>query len=312
MQYGWKWGALAFALAVAACSQAPQQVAEGVQAVQEAPQLPQPVLDDLDADSLRSRAEQALREQRIHSPAGDCAVDYYLALRERSPDAVGVASALTELQPYVLIAAEQALSRNELQEANRLLALLAHMDADAPALPRLREDLRLAQAKADREEGAREAAASLARVAPAAPVAPVAPTAPPRPQPVQTPPPSPPPTAPIVAAAEPPPAVAPKIDAPKVPASPPAPRALPKLIADAAPRYPLSARNRRIEGRVQVAFTIQPDGTVADARAVSAQPQGVFEEAALAAASRWRFEATGQRVGTVRTVMFNLPPDKNG
>jgi hypothetical protein len=28
--------------------------------------------------------------------------------------------------------------------------------------------------------------------------------------------------------------------------------------------------------------------------------------------TRWRFEATGQRVGTVRTVMFNLPPDKNG
>lgn len=309
MQYGWKWGVLAFALAIAGCGQAPQQADAGAQVVQEAPQLPQPVLDDLDADSLRSRAEQALRDQRIHSPAGDCAVDYYLALRERSPEAVGVASALTELQPYVLIAAEQALARNELQETNRLLALLARMDGDAPALPRLREDLRLAQARADREEGAREAAASLARVAPPAPVVP---PAPPRAQPVQTSPPSPPPTAPVVAAAEPPPAPAPRIDAPKVPAPPPAPRALPKLIADAAPRYPLSARNRRIEGRVQVAFTIQPDGTVADARAVSAQPQGVFEEAALAAASRWRFEATGQRVGTVRTVMFNLPPDKNG
>lgn len=307
MQYGWKWGALAFVLAIAGCSQAPQQVAAGAQAVQETPQLPRPVLDDLDADSLRTRAEQALREQRIHAPAGDCAVDYYLALRERSPEAVGVAGALTELQPYVLIAAEQALSRNELQETNRLLALLARMDADAPALPRLREDLRLAQARADREEGAREAAASLARTAP--PAAATAPS-PARTQSVQPPPAAPTPT-PVVAAAE-PPAPAPKIEAPKVQAPPPAPRALPKLIADAAPRYPLSARNRRIEGRVQVAFTIQPDGTVADARAVSAQPQGVFEEAALAAASRWRFEATGQRVGTVRTVMFNLPPDKNG
>lgn len=308
MQYGWKWGALAFALAIAGCSQAPQQVDAGAQAVQETPQLPRPVLDDLDADSLRTRAEQALREQRIHAPAGDCAVDYYLALRERSPEAVGVAGALTELQPYVLIAAEQALSRNELQETNRLLALLARMDADAPALPRLREDLRLAQARADREEGAREAAASLARTAPPAPATAPAPA---RTQAVQTPP-APPAPAPVVAAAEPSPAPAPKIEAPKVQAPPPAPRALPKLIADAAPRYPLSARNRRIEGRVQVAFTIQPDGTVADARAVSAQPQGVFEEAALAAASRWRFEATGQRVGTVRTVMFNLPPDKNG
>lgn len=308
MQYGWKLGALAFALAIAGCGQAPQQADAGAQVVQEAPQLPQPVLDDLDADSLRSRAGQALRDQRIHSPAGDCAVDYYLALRERSPEAVGVASALTELQPYVLIAAEQALARNELQETNRLLALLARMDGDAPALPRLREDLRLAQARADREEGAREAAASLARVAPPAPVVP---PAPPRAQPVQTPPPSPPSSAPLVATAE-PPAPTPGSEVPKVQAPPPAPRALPKLLADAAPRYPLSARNRRIEGRVQVAFTIQPDGTVADARAVSAQPQGVFEEAALAAASRWRFEATGQRVGTVRTVMFNLPPDKNG
>ncbi|HZX75723.1 energy transducer TonB [Lysobacter sp.] len=308
MQYGWKWGALAFALAIAGCSQAPQQVDAGAQAVQETPQLPRPVLDDLDADSLRTRAEQALREQRIHSPAGDCAVDYYLALRERSPEAAGVASALTELQPYVLIAAEQALSRNELQETNRLLALLARMDAGAPALPRLREGLRLAQALADREEGAREAAASLARTVPPTPATAPSPA---RTQSVQTPPAAPTPV-PVVAAAEPPPAPAPKIEAPKVQAPPPAPRALPKLIADAAPRYPLSARNRRIEGRVQVAFTIQPDGTVADARAVSAQPQGVFEEAALAAASRWRFEATGQRLGTVRTVMFNLPPEKNG
>ncbi|NUO77143.1 MAG: energy transducer TonB [Lysobacter sp.] len=82
---------------------------------------------------------------------------------------------------------------------------------------------------------------------------------------------------------------------------------MPRLISDSAPRYPLSALNRRIEGSVQIAFVIQPDGSVTAVRLLSSTPPGVFDEAALAAVSRWRFEAGGERVPTSRTLSFRLP-----
>jgi periplasmic protein TonB len=277
---------------------------------QVADELPAPVLEQMDAQPLRARAEAAMRAQRVHTPAGDNAVEYYLALRERDADP-GVASALAELQPYVLIATEQALASADRDEARRLIDLLARMDAHAPALPRLREDLRVAQERADREEGARIAETTRAlppSVSPAQqPPAPVASRT------VASDAPLPAPAAPTVELAQAPQAIASRPAEPSAPArAEPTPQALPRLLRDAAPRYPLSARNRRIEGSVQVAFTIQTDGSVTDVRTVSAQPEGLFEQAALAAASRWQFEATSHRVSTTRTLTFRLPAEPNG
>lgn len=303
-------GAGLLMLALAGCEDARAPVAQEASAAgSEA--LPAPVLEQMEAQPLRARAEAALRDQRLHTPAGDNAVEYYLALRERDSDP-GVAAALGELQPYVLIATEQALAQQQLDEARRLVGLLARMDTHAPALPRLRESLRMAQERADREEGARIADAAKpaqttpVQVTPAAPQTPARTSSPgapvtPTPAPVAT-------IAPPPATPEP---VAPKEAALPVARTEPVATALPRLLRDAAPRYPLAARNRRIEGSVQVAFTIQPDGRVTDARAVSAQPQGLFEQAALAAAARWQFEATSRRVTTTRTVTFRLPPDPN-
>jgi len=281
---------------------------EAAAPVQAEAALPAPVLEQLAVQPLRARAEAALREQRLHTPAGDNAVEYYLALREREADA-GVAAALAELQPYVLIATEQALAQQQLDEARRLVGLLARMDTHAPALPRLRESLRVAQERADRDEGARIAEA-------ARPVAPsISPTPSPLPSiargaPPSAPLPPSPPVASVATAPAPEPAAANEAAPPTpIARSEPAPPALPRLLRDAAPRYPLAARNRRIEGRVQVAFTIQPDGSVTDVRTVSAQPEGLFEQAALAAAARWQFEPTSRRVSTTRTLTFQLPPD---
>jgi len=303
-------GAGLLMLALAGCEGARAPATQEASAGSEA--LPAPVLEQMETQPLRARAEAALRDQRLHTPVGDNAVEYYLALRERESDP-GVAAALGELQPYVLIATEQALAQQQLDEARRLLGLLARMDTHAPALPRLRESLRVAQERADREEGAR--IADVTKPALATPVQ-VTPTAPPTPArtnlPVATATPAP------VATIATPPLATPEPVTPKEVALPapvartePAPTALPRLLRDAAPRYPLAARNRRIEGSVQVAFTIQPDGRVTDARAVSAQPEGLFEQAALAAAARWQFEATSRRVSTTRTVTFRLPPDPN-
>lgn len=55
------------------------------------------------------------------------------------------------------------------------------------------------------------------------------------------------------------------------------------------PDYPPQARQRRIEGYVDVEFTIGPAGTVEDARVIGALPPSVFEDAALRAVRRWRY-----------------------
>jgi len=309
-----RWAGLAGAgllvLALAGCEGARAPAAQDVSAGVDAA-LPEPVPEQMETRPLRARAEAALREQRLHTPAGNNAVEYYLALREREPDA-GVAAALAELQPYVLIATEQALTQQQLDEARRLIGLLVRMDMHAPALPRLRESLRVAQERADRDEGARTVEAARPVVAPITPI----PTPSPAPALARNAPSTAPLPAPAPAAAVATPPLASESAAPKETAPPtpvahtePAPTALPRLLHDAAPRYPLAARNRRIEGSVQVAFTIQPDGSVTDVRAVSAQPEGLFEQAALAAAARWQFEATPRRVSTTRTLKFELPPE---
>ena len=56
------------------------------------------------------------------------------------------------------------------------------------------------------------------------------------------------------------------------------------------PEYPARAANRHIEGWVKVEFTVQTDGSVDDAVVISAEPEEIFDEAALAAISKWRFK----------------------
>ena len=65
----------------------------------------------MDADALRDAASAALREQRLYAPAGNNAMEYYLALRDKQPNDPSVASALTDLMPYTLIATEQSIGR---------------------------------------------------------------------------------------------------------------------------------------------------------------------------------------------------------
>ncbi len=358
----WAWGAMVcLAWSLAGCgpgsqpaagpgAPAPADVAAGASA---------PALDGLDAQDLRSRAAQALREQRIHTPAGDSAVEYYLALRERAPAEAGVKAALAELQPYVVIAAEQALGDGQAAESQRLLDLLARMDPQAPALPRLREGLRTAAAEreqrerteaerieaerlaaerlaAERAAAARvlaaqaarpgagseaprpapaEAGGTQARSAPASASAPsagqaVSPEAPSRPAASPATSPAATVAAPSVAAPpSPAPAAGParSIAPAAAPARSPARVAAPRLVADATPRYPRTALSRRIEGRVEIAFSVLPDGSTGAAQVVSSEPAGVFDEAALAAVGRLRFEASGQAHSMRRTLNFKLP-----
>lgn len=129
---------LALSLALAGCTgQAPPASQSAPAATAPSRALPeQPA--GVSAVELRKRAQRALRDQRIYAPAGDNAIELYVALRGGSttpdPDAQG---ALMELQPYAVIGAEQALARGDLLEAERLRQLVAATDPVAPSLGRI-------------------------------------------------------------------------------------------------------------------------------------------------------------------------------
>jgi protein TonB len=55
-------------------------------------------------------------------------------------------------------------------------------------------------------------------------------------------------------------------------------------------RYPVRARDRRIEGWVEVEYTVARDGTTRDITVLHASPEGVFEDATLDAIGAWLYE----------------------
>jgi len=57
-----------------------------------------------------------------------------------------------------------------------------------------------------------------------------------------------------------------------------------------APRYPRKARSRRIEGFVEVEFTVDENGDTANIRILAAEPEGVFERSTERAVGHWRFQ----------------------
>lgn len=305
-------------------------------ATQPAPAPRQAVSDELSAmgaDQLRQAASKALAEQRLYAPAGDNAMEYYVALRARLPDDAAVASAITDLMPYVLIATEQSIAREDFAEAQRLYALMEKADPGAPALPRLRQGIadaqaavarRAAEAEARSEEDARrqaelqrqreaeqqraqqQAAEQLAAQQQAAP--PAEREAPGRPgtdeddsAPPDAPPATQAPAGEQRTAAQPQPAA----PAPP-PAPPPAPEPVVSLrpVSTPAPAYPPEALRAGESGEVVVEFTVNPDGSVSNPRVVRATPPRTFDRAALNAVRRWRFQPIPSATTTRRTIGF--------
>lgn len=291
-----------FALGLAACgSEAPSSPA--APATAPAPVTAAPATAPLDTAALRERAAASLAANRLYAPAGDNAVEDYLALRERQPGEAAVDTALSDLAPYVIIGAEQATTAEAFTEATRLIDLLARMDAEAPAVPRLREALAAAQATAEARaaeeqanaerlaaEAQRNAANAQAR---ASTLATPAAAAPPTPTPASVPATVAPSRPTAAAPANPPatrtapapnPAPTPAPAAPR-PAAPPART----LVNRVSPRFPEAAVRRRLEGEVEVALRIRAGGGVEAVEVVRADPPGVFDREAVLAVRRWRY-----------------------
>lgn len=267
----------------------------------------------LSPEELRNRARQAESEQRLYTPGGNNAVEYYLVLRGKleQPDPL-VEQALMELMPYTLIAAEQAIERGDFGEAERLRVLLERTDPQAPALPRIRDLIAQGRVEAERraaEEAQRLAdeerreqerlaaeqrAAATAAAQPAAPQ-PVAPQpAASQPRPAAPQPAAPQPVATQPAASEPPPAA-------------PQPARSSALVAVSTPQpaYPAEALRSGTAGAVEVEFTVNPDGSVGNVRVVSSTPRGTFDRAVISTVRRWRYQPIASAQTVRRNFTFN-------
>jgi protein TonB len=302
---------------------APTDPATAAQAVA-ADSAPKPAVaasvQAMSADDLRGAANKALSQNRIYAPGGDNAMEYYLALRDKQPDDAATTSALTDLMPYTVIAAEQSIGRKDFEEAKRLQALITKADPKAPALPRLgqaiasgekllaqqttdeasktkaaaeaktKETQRLAEQATQQRQAADALAAQQAQSqrAEAARTEAARTAAAPARQP---------------AAAEAP--------APAPVAEAPAPRPVAassgerRVLSAPPPRYPMDALRASTSGQVVVEITIGGDGDVTNARVVEATPPRIFDRAALTAVKRWKFEPTGATSTTRRTIAFN-------
>ncbi len=81
-------------------------------------------------------------------------------------------------------------------------------------------------------------------------------------------------------------------------------------VSTTEPEYPVDARQTGTEGWVRLEFTVNERGRVRDIVVVAADPRGVFEDAASAALSRWRFRppvaGDGQPVARRTTVQLRF------
>src|SRR6188474_757832 len=109
-------GAIALAtILLAGCGPAPGPQAEATTGAA-ATEAPRGAPTAGDAEALRERARQAMQASRMFAPAGDNALEHFLALRAQVPSDASVAAALVDLQPQLVIAIEQAIARGEYPE----------------------------------------------------------------------------------------------------------------------------------------------------------------------------------------------------
>ncbi len=260
--------------------------------------------EQLNVEQLLKESSTALKEQRLVAPAGNNALEFYLQILEKEPKNQAALDALRELLPFATGAVEQNINAGQLDEAKRVIDLLAKNDPANYTLTILRSRMEAKRKVVDREQ-AQLAAAAAAAAAANKPVPTTTGTNPlPPPKPATTTPSdgnptavSPPKPAPSstdrVASSSPPVAVPP----PSTQTSPPPPVTTPAgethdvvVVKTVPPEYPRDAVRKRQEGWVEVEFTVTTEGQATDARVVSSEPGSVFDHEAVRAVQRWTFK----------------------
>lgn len=256
-----------------------------------------PEVEVLSVGQLFAAARTALAEQRMVMPAGNNALEYYLAILEKEPGNAGASEALRELFPFASGTAEQEISSGNIDEASRIIAQLAKADPENYTLTILRSKLEVRRTQLDREL-ATQAAATAAAAARAATPATTAPTpAATTPEPDPSPAPVAATAASTAAPAPPPVATPPPAEAapqPRPVAAQPSPSAGNSdvgIVASASLTYPQQAARNRVEGWVEVEFTVTAAGEVQGARVLRSDPPRVFDREAVRSIERSTFRA---------------------
>jgi protein TonB len=79
------------------------------------------------------------------------------------------------------------------------------------------------------------------------------------------------------------------------------------------PQYPMSAKQRGVEGWVELMFTITKAGTVADIVVTASNPGTIFNRSAVQAVSKWKYNPkvengiAVERPGVRQRIKFQLP-----
>lgn len=90
------------------------------------------------------------------------------------------------------------------------------------------------------------------------------------------------------------------------------PNSEPSPIVRINPKYPVVAARDGLEGWVQLRFSVDATGAVTDIEVIAAKPQRVFEQEAIRALKRWKYQpstldgAAAARTGLQVQLDFNL------
>src|SRR5690606_15085669 len=97
---------------------APGQPTPSATTEDEAAPIVSAAVEELSIDQLYREARSAMSEQRVVAPAGNNAMEYYLAIIGKDPTNSGAADALRELFPFASGTAEQEIIQGNIVEAD--------------------------------------------------------------------------------------------------------------------------------------------------------------------------------------------------
>ncbi|RUL64262.1 energy transducer TonB [Dyella dinghuensis] len=256
-------------------------------------------VEAMSLNDLLANARKAMNEQRVIAPAGNNAFEFYLDVLQKQPGNQTAADALRETFPFAANNVEQVINQRDFNEAQREIDLLAKVDPTNYTLTILRSKLDAQRKTLDEEQqkqldtqhqadlaAQQKAAADKAATDKAAADKAAADKA----AQEQA----------ALAAAKAKQQEADKAAATKAATSTQVAANTPSSSGggetrDAIPvssirvQYPANALRNNLEGWVDVAFTVNADGTVGNVQVVGAQPRHVFDSAAIEAIRRAKF-----------------------
>lgn len=267
---------------------------------------------ELTVDQIYAEARKAMADNRMVSPPGNNALEYYLKILEKRPDDSGAKDALRELFPFATAGVEDQINQDNMDEATRIMDLLAKADPSNYTLTILRSkmDAKRKQSERDLALKAQQEAAALAAAEAAKKAAETGTTAG---------------TAEPTGAASggqsaggtskaPAAAKAPEVATPTPAPTPVVPQGESRevrVVSAPRPKYPPAAARNRQSGWVEVEFTVAASGEVQNAHVTASQPARVFDREAVRAVEGAKFDPkleNGQPVASTlrRRIEFNL------